>query len=221
MARSLPQSAHRYPLTIALGSEACIRVARELAMHGGQLSNAELVRNTRLAPATVPRALTALIDTRLVRASGSGRSRLYHLRHTALTAALTSLFVTEAKRFDDMLEAARRAAWMADPGALALWLYGSIARGDDGPASDLDLTLVLGPAAPHTASEDFRDRLARPGRQHGFDPKVVTLTADELVRLTDEKDPWMVSMRFDVRVLFGTDPDQLTAMIRRARNLAA
>ena len=49
MARSSPQSAQRYPLTTILGTDATVRLLRELARHGGQLSAPDLMRRSGLA----------------------------------------------------------------------------------------------------------------------------------------------------------------------------
>jgi DNA-binding IclR family transcriptional regulator len=61
MARANHQSAQRYPLTSILGTDAGVRLARELARHGGELSAPDLVRRTGLAKASVARGLEALV----------------------------------------------------------------------------------------------------------------------------------------------------------------
>ena len=51
--RSSAQSVQRYPLTLMLGTEANLRLLRELSRHGGQLSAPALVARTGLAKTSV------------------------------------------------------------------------------------------------------------------------------------------------------------------------
>src|SRR3954471_9946896 len=148
MARSAHQSAQRYPLTFILGMDAGVRLARELARHGGQLSAPDLVRRTGLAKASVARGLEVLVEAGIVGTAGTGRSVLHRLRpEHPLTPALAALFEAEERRFQAILDGARSAAESVGPGLVALWLFGSVARGEDGAESDLDLALVAEPEA--------------------------------------------------------------------------
>jgi len=100
MARSAPQSAHRYPLTTILGSDAHVRVLRELSRHGGQLSAPSLVSRTGLAKTSVWAALTSLAQAGVVSVAGTGRARLYSIRSDhPLRGVLDALFEAEERRF--------------------------------------------------------------------------------------------------------------------------
>jgi len=80
MARSSAQSAQRYPLTVVLGTEANVRLLRELSRHGAQLSAPDLVRRTGLAKTSVWAGLSALEEAGVASVAGTGRSRLYSLQ---------------------------------------------------------------------------------------------------------------------------------------------
>ena len=82
MARSAPQSFQRRPLTAALGTEANVRILRELALHGGQLSAPSLVTRTVLAKASVRTGLAVLLQAGVVAVAGSGHAKLYSLRRS-------------------------------------------------------------------------------------------------------------------------------------------
>jgi len=220
MARSAPHSAQRYPLTIALGSDAGVRVARELSLHGGQLSAARLVKATALAPASVARALAGLVDVGLVEVAGCERSRLYRMRRQhRLSKPLVALFVSEGERFKEIMEAARTAA--AKAGAVCLWLYGSVARGDDHTDSDLDLALVTQPGSRGLTGSDFRDALLRSAERLGFDPQVKTYTIQQVVELLDGGDPHMLALAAEATVLLGSSPEEIAREFRRGRSVAA
>ncbi len=138
--RSAPQSSQRYPLTQVLGTEANVRLLRELTLHGGQLSAPSLVSRTALAKGSVRTGLNVLVRLGVVVVAGSGHAQLYSLRPDyPLRAAIEALFDAEVARFDSVLQAIRDAANGCEPSPLATYIYGSVGRGQDGPESDLAL----------------------------------------------------------------------------------
>jgi DNA-binding transcriptional ArsR family regulator len=143
MARPRPQSTLRYPLSAILGTEGNLRVLRELARHGGELSAPSLVARTMLAPASVHQSLLALEALEIVARLGSGRVHLYRMREShPIAPALKALFRDEEARFDAILAALRAAAAGSGEDIAAVWLYGSVARGDDKPTSDVDIVVI-------------------------------------------------------------------------------
>ncbi len=170
MARAAHQSMQRYPLTAILGTDAGVRLVRELALHGGQLAAPDLVRRTGLAKASVARGLDTLEGAGIVRAAGSGRSVLHSLRpEHPLCPALSAVFEAEQGRFQAMLAGIRDAARTAAPGLVALWLFGMVARGVDRTGCDLVLALVL-QDAEHRGDDDAPRRRDEPGGQPGGGP---------------------------------------------------
>lgn len=82
------------------------------------------------------------------------------------------------------LRAAADAALRAHPELLGIWLFGSRARGDCGPRSDVDLLLVV-----RQASGRMMDRVLDFGELHGgLDAPVdmLVLTADEVAARASE-----------------------------------
>ncbi|MBC9176179.1 helix-turn-helix domain-containing protein [Pseudoroseomonas ludipueritiae] len=222
MARASSQSAQRYPLSSILGTDAGVRLARELARHGGQLSAPDLVRRTGLAKASVARGLEALVGAGAVDTAGTGRSVLYRLRpEHPLAPALSALFEAEERRFQNILEGARSAAEAAGPGLVALWLFGSVARGEDRADSDLDLALVGEPAALPRLADAFRDALVAPAGRMGFSPSVVALGTDDVARLAGQCDPWWMGVTRDAVPLVGQRPDDLAMALARAAGTVA
>ena len=216
MARAAHQSMQRYPLTAILGTDAGVRLMRELALHGGQLAAPDLVRRTGLAKASVARGLGTLGRADVVRAAGAGRSVLYSLRpEHPLCPALVAIFAAEDERFQAILAGAKDAARSVGPGLLALWLFGSVARGDDREHSDLDLALVAEPGSLPRLADAFRDRVTAMGETAGFSPAVVALGTDDVVRLSAERDPWWCRVAHDAVALIGERPEALTARLIR------
>lgn len=61
--RPAPQSFLRYPLTTLLGAEASVRVLRELALHGEELTTALVAGRTGLSNQSVRNVLVTLSET--------------------------------------------------------------------------------------------------------------------------------------------------------------
>lgn len=217
MVRAAHQSAQRYPLTSILGTDAGVRLLRELARHGGQLSAPDLARRTGLAKASVARGIESLAATGIVTSAGTLRSVLYRLRSDhPLSPVLSTLFEAEERRFQSILDSARSAAESAGRGLVALWLFGSVARGEDLADSDLDLALVAEPEALSRLADGVRDGLVATSEVLGFTPSLVTLGTDDVVRLAAQRDPWWTGVTRDVLPLIGGRPDDLVAALRRA-----
>jgi predicted nucleotidyltransferase len=216
MARSTAQSALRYPLTIMLGTDANVRLLREMSLHGGLLSSPLLASRSGLARASVWSALGTLEEIDIVSSEGTGKARLYRLndRHP-LAQPLHALFEQEALRFSSIRAAVSEAITSARPDAMAAWIYGSVARGEDLPQSDLDIVVVLPPAELETALDDIREALAAFGARLGFNPSVVGLALEDVARLSGAKDPWWQGVQSDAFAVFGPRPDELAARIRQ------
>ena len=224
MPRSSPQSAQRYPLTWLLGTEANVRLLRELSRHGGQLSAPSLVARTGLAKTSVWAGLAVLEAAGAISVAGSGRARLYRLRPDGpLRAPLDALFAAEEQRFGAILAAIRDAARAVRPAPLAVWLYGSVARGEDGPGSDLDVAVLGARALPQAAVDAMRDVLRAAGDALGFTASVVGLSVADVARLAGAGDPWWVGLVRDAVVILGPRPEDAVRRPGRAgrRRVAA
>ncbi len=218
MARSSAQSVHRYPLTLILGTEANVRLLRELSGHGGQLSAQGLALRTGLSGSTVRAGLAALLESRIVSVAGSGHARLFSIHQDhRLRPALNALFVAEAARFDAVLNSVRTAALESGSGLAAVWLYGSVARGGDNFDSDIDIAVIAKDDAVDGVVRKLRDRLVAPGEKLGFSPAIVGLGLKDVARLARQRDPWWIGVARDAVALIGPRPEDL----KRARAISA
>jgi predicted nucleotidyltransferase len=221
MTRSAPQSIQRYPLTAILGTEANVRLLRELSRHGGQLSAPSLVQRTGLAKTSVWAGLTALEQAGAVAVAGSGRVRLYRLRADhPLRTALDMLFEVEERRFDAILEAVRAAARAGGHEILAVWIYGSAARGEDRVGSDFDIAVVAASDALATIGDAMRDALRPVGERFGFVPSLTGITPADAARFAKQAHPWWTAVARDAIVLLGAAPDELARPRRAGRSAA-
>jgi predicted nucleotidyltransferase len=209
--RTVPQSFLRQPLSAVLANPANVRVLRELSRHGGELSATTLAQRSKLTKPSVLASLDHLAGLGYVEPLGTLRQRLYRIdsKHP-LVPALSDLFSAEDQRFQSIIEAIRAAA--IDAGATAAWLYGSVARGEDRPDSDVDVALV---ASGNAGSAKAKMREALRGREDTlrFSASVLGLDADDIVRLAAENDPWWVAVVEDTFPLVGPDPLSLASRL--------
>ena len=156
MAQTTLQSHLRYPLDGILGNTGNVRVLRALWAHGGALSTTQLASETRMTPQGVRLVLDGLQAHDIIEVLGQGRSQLYQRRSEHPWAApLQTLFQTERQQWEDLLTAVRQALEENDA-VVAAWLYGSVARGEDRPQSDVDFAVLLKtPAAEPTVQNSF------------------------------------------------------------------
>jgi predicted nucleotidyltransferase len=194
-----------------LGVDSNLRVLRTLVEHGGLLAASEIVRRSRLSRESVRLGLVALETLGIVVASGSGHSRLYRFDDSHyLALALAALFKAESNRFTAILDAVRQSA--AQRPVFSLFVYGSAARGDDGPDSDLDIGLIARADDLAQVVEGLREALRDPAERLVFLPNVVGLDFDDVRRLARDKDPWWENVKQDAIVLAGSRPEDAVSL---------
>lgn len=221
MTRSVaPMSHARQPLDAVFGTTAGVRIMRILVRHGGALSVRRIADDTRLTPKGVRDSLQSLERAGIVEAMGSGRSRVFAVsRGHPLTPALNTLFESEHCRYNGVLEAIKRAA--AVDHVIAVWLFGSVARSEDGTDSDIDIAVVID--APHAEAsriaDSIRESLFAEGKRLGFEPSVVSLTLADIRGMRDGGSALWTDLCRDARVLMGASPDRLEANDRESAHV--
>lgn len=197
----------RAPLTAVFRSAGAVRVLRALSRHGGLLAVPTLERAAGLTNAGAHRVVRALLDTGVVRAEGQGRVTGYRLdTEHPLTPAITALFAAEEARADRVFEAIRAAA--APHAPRALWLFGSAARGEDAPGSDVDVAVVFAIGTPETALDAVRAALHPTEAAERVTISVVGLWPADVVRLA-AGDPLWHALERDALPLLGPPPGLL------------
>ncbi|HEX2188112.1 MAG TPA: nucleotidyltransferase domain-containing protein [Longimicrobiaceae bacterium] len=191
-----------------------MRVLRELFRHGGEMPASGIAARVGLTAKHVRQVLGSLTGLAVVERVGQGRYASYRVRPAhPLHPALDSVFRAEEERFEQVLETVRDAARRAAP--RAAWLYGSAARGDDRPGSDVDVAVVAEEEAVERVVAELRERLREPADALGVAYSVVGLTPADVLRLS-AGDPWWSGVRADALALVGPEPERLAAQVRRA-----
>ncbi|WP_283195997.1 helix-turn-helix domain-containing protein [Rhizobium sp. AN80A] len=212
MARSISQSAIRNPVDLIFGVDSNVRVLRVLARHGGLLSAADISQRAALSKSSTRLGLLSLEESGVIVAEGAGYSRLYRLNAAHYLAdQIRGLFAAEDRRFAAIVGAVKDSAGNKAPLVKSLWIYGSVARGEDRLGSDLDVAVVADAGDLATVVETIRDDLEAHSGRLGFAASVVGLDMSDVERLTREGDPWWANAVEDAIVLAGRRPEELAA----------
>lgn len=210
---SQTQSHIRYPLTGLLGSAGNVRVLRALTRDPSVQSAPQLASAAGLTPQGARLVLDALVRQRLVTAHGSGRALLYELNAShPLASSLRSLYQDEQRRWDSVLESIREVLQRHGTAVSAAWLYGSVARGEDSSASDLDMAIVV---RSQPVADQVREDLMPLEDAQQVRISLTALTPSELVALPED-DPWWTNVVRDGRVLKGAAPEQTRRRFAKA-----
>jgi predicted nucleotidyltransferase len=197
----------RAPLTAVFRSPGAVRVLRALSRHGGLLAVPTIERAAGLTNAGVHRVVRALADTGVVRAEGQGRMTAYRLdTDHPLAAGIAALFAAEDARADRVLDAVRAAAAPHRPDAV--WLFGSAARADDAPGSDVDVAVVFRAGTPEAALDAVRAALRRTEDAERVTISVIGLWPADVARLS-VGDPLWRALERDAVPLVGPPPTLL------------
>ena len=205
----------RAPLTALFRSAGAVRVLRALAHHGGLLAVPTLERAAGLTNAGVHRVVRALADTGVVRTEGQGRVTGYRLDPDhPLVPAIAALFAAEDARADRVLDAVRAAAAPHQPEAV--WLFGSAARGEDLPGSDVDIAVVFRAGTPEAALDAVRTGLQPMEDAERVAVSVIGLWPEDVARLS-AGDPLWRALERDAVPLLGPPPSLLRPPMRPRR----
>jgi predicted nucleotidyltransferase len=201
------QSHRRFPLTRLLGDSGNLRVLRALLEYEAPLSSTQLVRATGMTLPGVLKVLDNLVAQGAVEVLGSGRSRVFSATQNQQLEDLKVAFVHERTEWERFLEVLRT-MFAKRRDVLAAWLYGSVARGDDGPDSDVDLAILVKNESVADRVRDCLHELERSLRAHF---SVMALTPKNL-RMVDPA-LWAAIVR-DGRTLKGPEPVRIRKLPR-------
>jgi predicted nucleotidyltransferase len=219
--RPAPHSKLQLPLTRMLNSDPAVRVLRELALHGDELTTTLLSRRVGITDQSVRNALRTLDDAGVLRRYGQGRAAAYQLDAAHPVARmLIALFHAEDQRIKTIYSQIRQAAERVNPQPLAVWMFGSAARREDGFDSDLDLLLIVDdPERTEDLADAFRNELAEAQEAQRLTISVVPLNVADVVRLARTDDPFWRAVSGDAVALYGPRPESLLSQRKANRQI--
>ncbi len=160
----------------------------------------------RVSQSSASRLLGGLVQTGLVSARPAGRAILYELNREHMLAGAVVDAVNATGRLVDWIGEAV-ASWTIS--AEAVWLFGSTARGDAGPESDVDIVVVR-PSHLDAESGEWGTQLSALAeavhKRSGNGREILEYAWSELADLLDAGDPVSGSLRRDALVVVGQRP---------------
>jgi DNA-binding transcriptional ArsR family regulator len=210
-----PESFLCHPTSTLLATPGSVRVLRELLESDAPLAVSTLAGRTRLSAQAVRNTLAALREGGIVEELGKGRSRLYRpdVSHP-LYLPLGALFQAEAERFRTILDGLATAVENVTPTPLGAWIYGSVARGEDGPDGDLEVAVVAADEDVETPVGRLREMVGPIQDVQRVWISVVGLSPSDVRRLSG-KDRWWKRATEPHLPLFGKGPHELAEELQR------
>jgi hypothetical protein len=126
------QSALAHPLNAILGTEANVRVLREVLLSDVPIGLADIARTTMLQRSGIAAVCDRLEDQGVIESVGRSRSRQYRkASRGGLAPHLAALFNEERSRLTLILNEVRSAAQQVSGMIRAAWIEGPVAEGTD------------------------------------------------------------------------------------------
>jgi predicted nucleotidyltransferase/DNA-binding MarR family transcriptional regulator len=200
-----------HPLDDALGTRSKVRILRVLLGRDKGLSGRGVGRRANVSSQTAFRALEDLSDLGLVRREESPAEHRFSInrRHVLVKHGLEGLFAAEDRAVDAVFDRLQTICARLDqetPARIrAAWLFGSAMKGEDRPASDLDLLLVTdGEEGTNELRTELADAHGELEEEYGLDLSPVVLTRDRLREMDDDGAALARAVREDARRVFGS-----------------
>ncbi|OUE29899.1 Nucleotidyltransferase domain protein [Clavibacter michiganensis] len=182
-------------------------VLRALATQGRPVSGREVSRLSGQNQSSTRRALSRWRTVGLVHGDEHPHATLFSLnRRHVLWEPIERILASPARVEQAIADMVRRRT--RAQGTVAL--FGSVARGDSGPDSDIDLVLVTGDDMDADEVERLRDDLTDTVEElTGNGVQIIELSRAQLRRMARDEDPLIDSWRRESRTLAGEDLTRL------------
>lgn len=205
------------PLNDILGTRSKVSVLRELVRRDEPVTGREAARLAHLSHGSAQDALQELLELGVVRRREGGRAHLYRLNreHYLVQHALEALFRTERRSiqelFDRLQKALSTAAQESGIEIVSAMIFGSVARGEDRPDSDLDLLIVhaLDGGDDRPLREELPGALEPIESLFGHTIAPVVVSSGELREMEAREAPLAVDARDEGRRVYGTYVDEI------------
>lgn len=215
MSKLAAQSAFRHPLSTVFSGQVAVRVSREMFLHGGALTVRELAARTGATRKSVYLVVDSLLALGLVHRVGSAQTGLFRIvEEHPLSACLGALFRAEDERVHAVYHAIREVAGEASPRPIATWLYGSVARAEDTPTSDLDIAVCAEENDVEAAVATMREALRPAGERLAVRFSVIGLSPRDILRMDSDRDSFWARLVRDARALSGPGPEDVLRLHR-------
>lgn len=203
-------SALQQPLDRIFGTPAAVRILRVLVQHGGAMSPPNIAMRAEITRSATSKTLGHLADLHMIDIVGQGRyvSYQFNAEHP-LAPAIQALFAAERHRVDAIFDLIRNTAEGLDPKPIAVWLYGSTARGSDTVQSDMDLAVVGNEPDVRLQAEAIRDALLDEAECWMIQPAVIRLSTVAIAEMDRDGAALWQNLKREAVPIFGVAPEHV------------
>lgn len=193
----------------ALGDPVKIRTYRLLARHPEGLTGRGIAALIQTSPFKINQVLRQLVEEGILEASVVGKAHLYRFRQGHV---LVEELIRHALDFEDRIfeSLGGKIIALLNPKPLSVILYGSAARGDEGPTSDLDLYFIYADETKDMSiAETMRTLSEKITRSYGNPLSFRRARISDFQRLSRERDALTRNVIKEGKVLFGLTMTEL------------
>jgi len=178
-------------------------VIRRMAMVSDELSGRRIAYLSGVPPVSAARVLSTLVEVGLVKSRYLGQSKVYQLnRDHVLWGGLELILGSAARVEARIVELTTSFA----PRSTTVAVFGSFARGDAGPQSDIDIVLVSKDEADPDRRFDLADALSvQLATFTGNSVDIIDIVDADLENLVLSDDALVSSWNADARTVHGPD----------------
>lgn len=195
-------------LNHVLGTNAKVDLLRILIQLDSPTSGREAERLARVTHRSAVKALGELAMVGVLKLTTTPGTHLYQInRDHDFVPPLEALFRAEAARLTSLADEVRNALreLNLEQRISSVTVFGSAARGDTRPDSDLDLLVLVGNQSDAGAARELPGVLSdRLRTRYGARPSVLVLSASAARERYDDGDPLLQNIATDGRTLIGT-----------------
>jgi len=191
------------PLDDIFQTPSSIKVLRVLAKSELDFTGRQIADMAGLNPQTCQNTLDRLNDLQLLAVRRVGRAYLYRLKsnNAIVNQMLAPLFNTEKNLLANELT---KVANRLEGTAIAVILFGSVARGEEEPGSDIDLAVIVQDPETREAAQGLGDEiLDELADVTGVVPTIIVWSKDEFKERYDSGDGLARSLLEEGRVVMG------------------
>ncbi len=190
-------------LDIVLGTKTKVRLLRSLIFLDRPVTGREAARLANVSHIAL-HALDELVLVGILEQAATSSGHLYQINEANyLFESLFTLFWAEKERYSIIIESIQSLLARFED-VLSADFFGSAARGEETPESDLDLFLILKEGA---SKEGIKDSLTEMGfrllNEYGITFSPVILTIDEVKRQLKDRESFVVQALESTHTVFG------------------
>ncbi|NCQ35951.1 hypothetical protein GW813_12955 [bacterium] len=205
----------RRPLDEIFAAPSHVAILRALLDSAQGMSGREVGRTAGVSHVAAGRALSRLEDCGVIERLGSGKTQLLRLNtsNMLVTELIRPLLLREREVYAQLLEVVRTAFTGTDATVV---LFGSAARHEESPDSDLDLFVIVPAGKRRTAMQEAAADLAADiGRRFGVRATPLVETRYEVRQRARREDPLLTALLREGVTLVGGDLGEVIRGSRR------